>query len=251
MSIENENRKDHLEYPKCVATSQWYWNSRKHCASSLTFPQIMHATTSTHTESSQSHAKPILLCQVNPVHELRRSSRARTEIDKYLPRFGDRRSSRNGILYTEIISSRDTRRRHFEEANLKELKGLIENGTFNIVLREETGERPNIIPTRLFLDIKHGDSGSEPLKAWFVLGGHSYRKKPFLFHNSTTLRHHSVRILIALAAIFGFNLWSSNVNQAYLQAAENLQRKCSISPEILYMTSNEIVQVIKPWYGLT
>ena len=130
-----------------------------------------------------------------------------------------------GILYTEIISPRDPRSGNFEEAKLKELKGLIEKGTFKIVLREEAGERPNITPTRFVLGIKHGDNGSELLKARFILGGHRDRENPFLIHNSTTLPHHSVRILVALAAIFGFNLWSSDVNQAYLQAAENLQRK--------------------------
>lgn len=95
-------------------------------------------------------------------------------------------------MYTEIVSPRDPRSRSFEEEKLKELKRLIDKGTFRTVLREEVGERPNIIPTRLVLGIKHGDHGSELLKARFVLSGHRDREKPFLVRNSSTLRHHAV-----------------------------------------------------------
>ena len=92
-------------------------------------------------------------------------------------------------MYTEIISPCDPRSRTFEEEMSKELKGLIEKGTIKIVLREEARERLNIIPTSFVLGIKHGDNGSELLKARFVLRGHRDREKPFFF---TTLQHDSI-----------------------------------------------------------
>ena len=78
---------------------------------------------------------------------------------------------------------------------------------------------PNIIPTRFVLSIERSDDDREVLKARFVLGAHRDREKSSLFHTSTTLRHCSERILIALAVIFGFDIWSSCVTQAYLQSA--------------------------------
>jgi len=65
----------------------------------------------------------------------------------------------------------------------------------------------------------------EVLKTCFVLGGHKDREKSSIVHNAKTLKLSSVRLLLALATIFSFSLWATDVNQAYLQSAENLHRK--------------------------
>jgi hypothetical protein len=38
-----------------------------------------------------------------------------------------------------------------------------------------------------------------------------------LVHNFTTVRQSSTRLIMALAATFGFRIWSQDVKQAYLQ----------------------------------
>jgi Reverse transcriptase (RNA-dependent DNA polymerase) len=152
--------------------------------------------------------------------------------------------------WTETIYATDPRAALFDDAKRAELFSLIERGTFRLVLREDVGPHPNIIPSRFVLGIKH-ESGTERLKARFVLGGHRDREKKSLIHNSTTLKHQSVRLTLALASVFGFDLWSSDVNQAYLQSAEQLQRDIFIQPDELMLDHNELLQLILPLYGIT
>lgn len=154
------------------------------------------------------------------------------------------------ILYTEIIKPGDPRENLFDEAKRKELIGLIERGTFRLVLREEMGENPNIIPSRFVLSIKHSINGEELFKARFVLGGHLDKEKHIQVHNSTTLKSSSVRIILALATILGFDVSNSDVKQSYVQSASQLLRKVFIKPKELDLAVNEFIQILLPLYGL-
>ena len=115
-------------------------------------------------------------------------------------------------LYTEIIAPRDPRSKLFHEAKEREIEGLIQRGTFQMVLQSELGRNPNIVPSRFVLAIKHKDTGEEVYKGRFVLGGHRDRDKRTVVHNATTLKQASIRLLLALATILGFNLWSTDIN---------------------------------------
>ncbi len=64
------------------------------------------------------------------------------------------------ILHTEIVSEDDPRATLFDDAKRKELQGLLEKNAFKIVLKEEAGNRPNIMPSRFVLAIKHATDGS-------------------------------------------------------------------------------------------
>jgi Reverse transcriptase (RNA-dependent DNA polymerase) len=154
------------------------------------------------------------------------------------------------ICWTEVIYADDPRSKLFDTAKQKELFGLIERGTFRLVLREEAGSHPDVIPSRFVLSIKH-ESGEDRLKARFVLGGHLDRDKKAQIHNTTNFKQQSIRIILALASIFGFDLWSSDVNQAYLQSASKLQRDIFIRPEELNFGLNELLKLFLPLYGLT
>jgi len=154
------------------------------------------------------------------------------------------------VLHTEVLKAGDPRECKFDEAKRQELMGLIDRGTFRIVLREEAGEKPNIIPARFVLAIKHNGDGSEKLKARFVVGGHRDREAAKIVHNSTTLRPTSLRLLIALATILGFDIWSTDMKQGYLQSASDLQRKIFTKPKILDLGKNELLQIVRPLYGL-
>jgi hypothetical protein len=91
------------------------------------------------------------------------------------------------IHWAESIYNSDPLTALFDD-KMKELFGLIERGTFRLVLQEDIGPNLNFISSRFVLAIKH-ESGTEKLKARFVLGGHRDREKKSLIHNSTTLKH--------------------------------------------------------------
>lgn len=154
-------------------------------------------------------------------------------------------------FYTEIITPHDPRSGLFDEAKRNELEALIKRGTFKMVLRSELENNPNIVPSRFVLAIKHKETGEEIYKARFVLGGHRDREKHSVVHNATTLKQSSIRLLLALATIFGFNLWSTDFNQAYLQSASNLRRRIFVRPDILELDDDTLLQIVKPLYGLS
>jgi hypothetical protein len=160
------------------------------------------------------------------------------------------------ILFTEVIKSGDPRAAMFDQAKRDEIMGLIERGTFKLIQRKDAGPHPTIVPGRFVLAIKtadgsaSGNSGSEILKARFVLGGHRDRDKFKLVHNSTTLKQSSIRIITALASILGFRMWSTDIKQAYLQSAEDLKREIYVRPDVMKLPPDELLQVVKPLYGL-
>jgi hypothetical protein len=43
--------------------------------------------------------------------------------------------------------------------------------------------------------------------------------KKSMVHTATQLSHSSSRLILAVAAILGFKVWSTDVNRAYLQSA--------------------------------
>jgi hypothetical protein len=132
-------------------------------------------------------------------------------------------------LFTKILTAGDDLEALFGDAKRAEVLSLIDRGIFRIVVQEEAGDKPKIVPSRSVLVIKEKD-GEEVLKARFVLGGHRDRDKKKLVHSSTTLKQSSIRLLLATAAIMGFEVIIADVIQAYLQSASELKRKVCVKP---------------------
>lgn len=101
------------------------------------------------------------------------------------------------------------------------------------------------------LSIKRDEKGEELYKARFVVGGHKDEAKNVMEHNATTIRQSSIRLLIALALAFDFNIWTVGANHAYLQSKRALQRDVFIKPYILDLAPDELLQIVKPIYGLS
>ena len=99
--------------------------------------------------------------------------------------------------------------------------------------------------------MKNSETGEIKYKARFVLGGHRDRDKHIIVHNTVNIKQSSIRTIMALATILGLDVWSSDVKQAYLQSASKLQRKVFVRPTELNLDSSELLQIIRPLYGLT
>ena len=130
------------------------------------------------------------------------------------------------VLLTETITPRDPRSYSPEMTAAKkaEIKSLLDRGTFKVILQEELPPDGNILPGRFVVAIKSTDDDKINYKARYVIGGHRDKYKDLMVHSTSTLQPQSVRLLLALAAIFEFDIWTSDVRQGYLQSVEPLAR---------------------------
>jgi Reverse transcriptase (RNA-dependent DNA polymerase) len=154
---------------------------------------------------------------------------------------------------TEIVHPGDDRESMFDAAKRKEILGLIDRGTFQLVVRpEDDGEKLNVLPSRFVLAKKRKDDGEEVLKAGFVIGGHRDIWKKALVHTYNATQQTSIRILMALASILGFDVWSADICQAYLQSATPLLRDVYVRPDpnVIRLGKVELLKLVQPLYGL-
>ena len=75
------------------------------------------------------------------------------------------------------------------------------------------------------LALKNAGTGSELSKARYVVQGHRDIDKSYMVHNITNLRQNSTRILISVAGIKAFRIFSYDVTQAYLRSEEKRIRQ--------------------------
>lgn len=153
------------------------------------------------------------------------------------------------ILLTEILTPNDQRGDSpaFDLAKAKEIVELLDRGAFRVVLKEDLDDGANILGGRFVLTIKHKNTDQEIFKARFVVQGHLDREKELLVHASTTVGQQAIRLLVSLATIFGFKLWSEDMTLAYIQGADKILRKVYLrgKPEF-QLASNELLEILRP-----
>jgi hypothetical protein len=140
------------------------------------------------------------------------------------------------------------------EARSREIAGLVQRGTWEVTLRSELPSSANVLDGRFVMTIKDTGTDRECVKARYVIKGHKDVEKQWLVHNSPSLRQGSIKLLVALAAIFGFRIWSLDVSQAYLQSAETLMRDVYLDPkhdrDVFHLSSEQCLKLLRPLYGL-
>jgi hypothetical protein len=129
------------------------------------------------------------------------------------------------IRWTEVLEPGDARIDSLKmtDAVKAELDGLFKRGTFKIaVLPDPSSE--NVYPTKFVYSIVH-EGGREIYKARFGIGVHRDLPKNHIVHTAPSLSHTSGRLLLAIAAISGWDVWTEDVQQAYLQSASFLRAR--------------------------
>lgn len=109
---------------------------------------------------------------------------------------------------------------YWRDAISKELKGLMEIGTFDFVKVVDVPNHANIMRCHFVFTVKrHADGSIEKFKARLVADGNTQQwGVDFDRVFSTVAKLSTLRLILAMAAAHDFNLSSVDIRQAYLQA---------------------------------
>lgn len=135
-------------------------------------------------------------------------------------------------------------REDFSESRLDELRGLESMGTFEVAAREEAkGHR---LYNSLFVDsVKEtGKKKSRFCVAAFNDDEHR------LFTAAPTVKRSSLRILVALCAMYELPLHTRDVTKAFLQSTTVLRRPVFVRPPKEMGIDDAVLKIIRPLYGM-
>lgn len=100
----------------------------------------------------------------------------------------------------------------FKNAKRKEIRELIDKGTYEFVREEDLPTKPTILQSRFVLNIKNFEEADQYFRARLVIYGHIYPDKPRIVNQAPTVLSSSIRLIN--------NLWSRNISQAFVQSDE-------------------------------
>lgn len=105
------------------------------------------------------------------------------------------------------------------------------------------------------MTLKNSNTPDENAKVRYVAQGYKDHEKPYLVHDMSTLRISSIRVIMSVAAVMKFRLFSHEVTQAYLQSKSHLTRKIFIRPKpqdrhVLGIKEGQAFELVRPLYGL-
>eukprot|EP00170_Pyropia_yezoensis_P001807 contig_7709_g1811 len=143
----------------------------------------------------------------------------------------------------------------FQEAAIKEVGGLRDRGTFQVVKLVDLPKGANIISGRFVYTLKQVGTPDEFPKARFVAQGHGDKAKDFVVHNLAVLRQRSTRMLVSTSAILNFRLYLHDITQAYLQSQKGFTRDLYLRPRaedrhLFDLAEDEVLLLVLPLYGI-
>ena len=117
-------------------------------------------------------------------------------------------------------------------------------GTWEEVDERNLPQNANVMGSRFTLAVKHVGTTQEMAKAGVLVKGHTDREKFNVVHNSTALHQRSIRIVVPLAGMYGFEVWAHDITQAYLQSESPLLRKVYLRPPAeLHMPKGRLLRL--------
>lgn len=160
---------------------------------------------------------------------------AEREPDRLLHGFGGFRSSgMPGVFLTEVLQPRmdEYNEPRFDISRASEMIGLLDKATFGVVCKAKLPKDVKSLGGRLLIAIKNSETNEPANNSRFVVQCHNDPEKQMVIYSAKTIFQNSVRVLIAIAIVCRFTIWSQVVSPAYLRTAEGLIRE-------LYMRATE------------
>lgn len=86
---------------------------------------------------------------------------------------------------------------------------------------------------------------------WRIRQRYRHPENFLVFHNSTTLKHVLLRLILSFVAITGYALWTQEIGQAYIQSYEPLRHPIYLKPsKALSLPERVFRELLKPLYGI-
>lgn len=114
----------------------------------------------------------------------------------------------------------------------------------------KTWHNGNIFVGHFILSIKIKNYDKELYKERFVVQSHKDVEKGVLEKHSSNLKKSSIRLLLTLAGLFGYCIWSQDISQAYSPSAAMLSGDISAEPTTEFkLLFGQLIKRLKPLFG--
>ncbi len=139
----------------------------------------------------------------------------------------------------------------FKDSRLKEIKGLFENNTFEIVKRYTAPSGTRFFGSR-FIDAYKTVDGELVKKSRLIAQNYNDQAAATIATKSPTISRVAQRSCVAIAPSYkNHKPYSRDISQAYSQAHTNLERPVYlIAPPEMQLADDDVLLVRKPLYGI-
>lgn len=111
-------------------------------------------------------------------------------------------------------------------------------------MRSDASTGPNSIPSRFVLSLKHSKDGRDIYRARFLAGGHTDRENRHGVHDATILKQVSLRLLLALAFVLEFDIFSLVLTPTYLKCSSDMRRKMFLKSDVFNLQADKLLQLV-------
>lgn len=153
--------------------------------------------------------------------------------------------------YSRFTGKEATEGHDFQEAKLNELKGLVDDGTFEVVKESDIPTGTRIFNSRFIDELKKADKGLR-LKSRLIAQTYGDEEAASIATKSPTMQRFAQRVMMSIAASQkSMTLYTRDITQAYVQSRTKIERTVHLRPPMeMGLSEGVVLKVVKPLYGI-
>jgi len=180
-----------------------------------------------------------------PDEQPRRSARER------IPSRRAREAQDIGTFLTKTATAQEVADGLFDEAQRKEIYGLIEGGVFDVADASSIPKGTRIFKSRFVNEWKAWGTEDTYAKSRWVVQAYNDSEKKTILTQAPTVQRVSIRLLLCIATILQLAISSRDISQAYTQSLTKVARDIYIYPPTgLGLAKGQLLKIVWPLYGL-